>query len=197
MERVPLFPLHTVLFPGGILPLHIFEERYRGLVRERRDFAIVLIKEGREAGDSPEIHPVGTLGTIDELEEMADGRFNLVLKGVQRVRIESVDDSQPYLTGVVEALPEPASTGAARLLVLLQEYLRLHGLEVQLKLEPGAGRRAVWLVGSILQAEPIKLQRLLESGDSKLAEALLTEEVDRIKRFGRIAPMTPRHPSAN
>lgn len=195
--RAPIFPLHTVLFPGGILPLHIFEERYRLLVREGHDFAIVLIREGREAGVASAIHPIGTMGTVDGLEETDDGRFNLVLKGLHRVRIDDLDQSLPYLTGEVEALPEPEAAGGERLLALLEEYLKLHGLEVEPKLSPNLARRAVWLVGSVLQAEPIKRQRLLESGDAGLAEALLVEEVGRLKRHGRIAPLIPRSPSIN
>jgi uncharacterized protein len=187
-----------VLFPGAVLPLHVFEERYRLLVREGRDFGVVLIREGREVGAEPLIHEVGTLAAVDRLEALPDGRFNLLARGVSRFRVRSLDRSRPYLQAEVEALPEPGAAASTRLLVLLEEYLRLHGLEVAPRLAAGAGRRAVWLAGSILQAEPRKRQRLLESGEPDLAVALLAEEVERLRRLGGpMAPVPPVTPSAN
>ena len=114
--RLPLFPLGTVLFPGLLLPLHVFEERYRQLVRdllvgphESRAFGVVAIREGREVGaDSIRaLHGVGCVARLRRVEPYDDGRFDVVTSGSQRFRLLAVDNSRPYLQGDVELLGEP------------------------------------------------------------------------------------------
>ncbi len=194
---IPLFPLHTVLFPGAVLPLHIFEERYRQLVREGKDFGVVLIREGREVGSVPEVHEVGTLATLDRVEALPDGRFNVVAKGLQRFRLVSTSEPAPYLLGEAQPLEDPPATSGPRLLALLEVYLQLHGLTVAPRLSTAAGKRAVWLAGAVLQAEPAKRQALLESGDSGLAESLLVAEIERIRRLGHLENVPPAGFSPN
>ncbi|HEX6351010.1 MAG TPA: LON peptidase substrate-binding domain-containing protein [Candidatus Dormibacteraeota bacterium] len=203
---IPLFPLHTVLFPGAALPLHIFEERYRQLVRERRDFGVVLIREGREVGSVPQVHDVGTLAAIEEVEELPDGRYNIMTRGQHRFRLRSTAEPAPYLRGELEDLPDPPPDASPRLLALLDEYLQLHGLTVAPQLSTAlavpiasdaAPRRAVWLAGAVLQAEPAKRQALLESGDPALAEALLEAEIERIQRLGHLQAVPPAGFSPN
>jgi Lon protease-like protein len=91
-----LFPLpNVVLFPGGLLPLHIFEPRYRQMVADAvgsdRLITMVLLKPGFDADyeGAPAIHTVGCIGSIVEHQTLADGRSNLVLQGLARVRIDS------------------------------------------------------------------------------------------------------------
>ncbi|MEA2536637.1 MAG: uncharacterized protein QOF11_871 [Chloroflexota bacterium] len=109
---LPLFPLHTVLCPGVALPLHIFEPRYRALVARCLDeggpFGVVLIRNGREVGGGPtSIATVGTMAEIREAGKFADGRYELLVVGVRRFRIESVTvGREPYLIGQVEELDE-------------------------------------------------------------------------------------------
>lgn len=196
---IPLFPLHTVLFPGGLLPLHIFEERYRLLVQERRDFGVVLIREGREvgAGQGDDIHRIGTLATLQQVEALQDGRYNVIARGLGRFRVLALEHGRPYLMGQVEVLPEPATRGGQGLLTLLDSYLAAYGLEVAPQLSAAAGKRAVWLVGSVLQVEPQQRQGLLESADPALAEELLQSELARLAKLGRLAPMPHRPPSPN
>lgn len=196
-ESIPLFPLHTVLFPGAVLPLHIFEERYRQLVREGRDFGVVLIQEGREVGSVPQVHRVGTLASMERVEALPDGRFNLVAKGLRRFRLSSIGEPAPYLLGEAEMLEDPLPAARPRLLALLEEYLRLHGLAVAPQLSDAVGMRAVWLAGAVLQAEPLKRQALLESGDPALAEALLEAEIERIRRLGHLQNVPPAGFSPN
>jgi uncharacterized protein len=198
-ELIPLFPLHTVLFPGGVLPLHIFEDRYRLLVREARDFGVVLIRQGREVGpgQGDDIHQVGTLATFQEVEALPDGRFFVVARGVRRIRVVGLDHSRPYLTGRVETLADPPARAGPRLLNLLDAYLAAHGVEVAPHLSAGQGKRAVWLVGSVLQTEPSRRQQLLEECDPQLAEQLLREELAKLSALGKVVMTQPRQPPRN
>ena len=111
---LPLFPLGTVLYPGLVLPLHIFEERYRQLVRdlldgpEPRRFGVIAIKEGRETGVTgvSALHEIGCVATVREVTELPDGRYELQTVGTERFRLHSTSDSRPYLCGEVELLDE-------------------------------------------------------------------------------------------
>jgi ATP-dependent Lon protease len=105
MERLPLFPLGVVLYPGERLPLHIFEPRYQDLVRNclARDmpFGIVLAEEGRLAR-------VGSTARITRiLARYADGRIDILVTGEERFRIVQLYSDQPYLTAEVERIVEP------------------------------------------------------------------------------------------
>jgi len=124
-ELLPLFPLGTVLYPGVLLPLHVFEERYRLLIRQlvalpegtRRRFGVVAIREGREVG--PEgiraLYDVGCAAEVRRVQAHEDGRFDIVTSGAERFRLRGLDDSRPYLQADVEWLPEPEGEGAASL----------------------------------------------------------------------------------
>ena len=127
-EPLPLFPLgHTVLFPGVVLPLHVFEERYRELVRTlvelpegaRRRFGVVAIRQGWEVGEDAvsALHDVGCAAELRRVSRYPDGRYDLVTVGTDRFRLRSVDrQSRPYLVGSVDWLPaEPAPAGVAGL----------------------------------------------------------------------------------
>ena len=113
-ETLPLFPLGTVLYPGLLLPLHVFEERYRQLVRdllagpEPRTFGVIAIREGRETGPNGilTLHEVGCTATVRQVTELDDGRYDLVTVGTQRFLLTGTDDTKPYLQGQVELLAE-------------------------------------------------------------------------------------------
>jgi uncharacterized protein len=119
-ETLPLFPLGTVLYPGLLLPLHVFEERYRQLVRdllagpEPRTFGVIAIREGRETGPDGvrTLHEIGCTSTLRQVKELDDGRYDLVTVGTQRFLLSSVDDTKPYLQGTVELLAETAGDEA-------------------------------------------------------------------------------------
>jgi uncharacterized protein len=153
---VPLFPLHAVLCPGVVLPLHIFEPRYRQMIgrclADDSPFGVVLIRQGREVGESvPALAAVGTLAEIREANEYEDGRYDLVTVGTTRFAIESVAAGpEAYLVGSVQPLPE-AVTDTARARILADrvstrfvDYLRLlrpadgekaTGMDVQVEVE--------------------------------------------------------------
>lgn len=120
-EKMPLFPLGTVLFPGLVLPLHIFEDRYKQLVRdlvdgpEPRRFGVITIREGRETGIDgvSALHEIGCTATLRDVAEVDDGEYDIVTVGSDRFRLHGIDDSRPYLTGDIELLDEPAGDDAA------------------------------------------------------------------------------------
>jgi Lon protease-like protein len=109
-ETLPLFPLATVLFPGALLPLHIFEERYRRLMRDRREadpiFGVVLTRTGREVGDEPEVHELGTAASLVGARRYVDGTYDVVVRGAARFRVLDGDWSRGYLVATVEWLRE-------------------------------------------------------------------------------------------
>jgi uncharacterized protein len=120
-ETLPLFPLGTVLFPGLLLPLHIFEDRYRQLVRdltdgpEPRQFGVIAIRQGRETGIDgiQALHEIGCTATLRQVKPLDDGRYDVVTVGARRFRLAGLDDSRPYLQGQVELLSEETGEPAA------------------------------------------------------------------------------------
>jgi Lon protease-like protein len=111
-----MFPLNTVLFPGVTLPLHVFEDRYRALVhhllsisdRSLRVFGIVAIREGYEVGShgAQSVHRVGCVAQMTTVEPHPDGRFDIEVVGRQRMRLDAMDTSGPFLVGEVELIEE-------------------------------------------------------------------------------------------
>ncbi|MCR9144534.1 MAG: LON peptidase substrate-binding domain-containing protein [bacterium] len=134
---LPLFPLGSVLFPGVPIQLHIFEERYKEMMRRclgqaDQEFGVVLIEEGREAlGPIARTHSHGTCAQILKVQPLPEGRMNLVAIGTRRFRIMDLDrDGAAYLQGQVEYEDEsegtePENREAAGLLPLIQEYVEL------------------------------------------------------------------------
>lgn len=117
MDELMLFPLNTVLLPSATLALHIFEPRYRTMVRiclrEHKPFGVVLIKAGAEVGGPATPHSVGTEASILAWQELEEGRCNIVVQGGRRIEVIELDHSHPYLIGKVRThADEP---GAERL----------------------------------------------------------------------------------
>jgi len=118
---LPLFPLGAVLYPGMLLPLHIFEERYRQLVRDLLDgpdprrFGVIAIRKGRETGIDGvhSLYEVGCIATLRRVEQHADGRFDLITVGTQRFKLVSLDETRPYLQGEVEVLDDDVTDQVA------------------------------------------------------------------------------------
>jgi Lon protease-like protein len=108
--RLALFPLNTVLFPHMPAGLHIFEERYREMIRDCQEqgtsFGVIGIREGLEVGRAAFPFSVGTLVQIHELEALDDGRFNLVVAGASRFRVESLSLNRSYLVGSIRYLED-------------------------------------------------------------------------------------------
>jgi uncharacterized protein len=141
-ERIALFPLGTVLYPGLVLPLHIFEDRYRDLVRdlvdgaadppdeaEPRSFGVVAIRAGREVGAAgvdglASLHEVGCTAELRSVEAYDDGRYDIVTTGTRRFRLLGLDASRAYLQADVEWLEEAEGEAASVLAVSVLEQFR-------------------------------------------------------------------------
>ncbi|MDQ6856308.1 MAG: LON peptidase substrate-binding domain-containing protein [Candidatus Dormibacteraeota bacterium] len=115
--RLPLFALNTVLFPHMPAGLHIFEERYREMIRDCEEqgtsFGVIAIREGLEVGRAALPFSVGTLAQIHELEALDDGRYNLVVAGASRFRVESLVRERSYLVGTISYLEDTRGDEAA------------------------------------------------------------------------------------
>ncbi len=178
MERLALFPLHTVLFPGAALPLHIFEPRYRQMIGECLEtdapFGVVLIRAGLEVGEPAVPHEVGTLAHIVQHERLEDGRMNLLATAGDRFRILELLTDRPYLSGRVELLP--TDDGAAESFALAAA-LHLPHDQAQMLLE--------------LTSTPTRMRAL----------AAMAEREKRLREHvGTTLPSTPtqvRRPSPN
>jgi len=116
--RIPLFPLpNAVLFPGMPLPLHIFEPRYRQMVRDtaegEKTIGMQLLRPGWESdyAGRPPVFEIGCAGVLEQCELLPDGRFNILLRGVSRFRILAEHEGQPYRLASVEPLAD--ATGDA------------------------------------------------------------------------------------
>ncbi|OLT34491.1 peptidase S16 [Actinomadura sp. CNU-125] len=207
-ERIALFPLGTVLFPGLVLPLHLFEERYRLLVAdlletpEPRGFGVVNIELGHEVGNDAarRLSGVGCFAEIHDATRHPDGRYDVVAVGTRRFRLKEQDRSRPYLQGEVEYLPEepgsdpaPAARHVRWLFGRYLERLRSAGAgpaeEIDLPADPV---RLSYLIASSLILDGHDKQRLLECEDATLR---LRAERDALVRENRILASLPTLPA--
>ena len=173
---IPIFPLpNAVLFPNVFMPLHIFEPRYRTMVSDAlagdRIIGMVLLRAGfeRDYEGRPAIFPIGCAGVVTHSEPLPDGRFNIVLKGIEKFRVTSEDDSKPYRLATIDSLPELVPDTERK--ELRQLRLRLEALlAAAVEREGGDPKfpRAVAdedLVNALAQyigLEPLERQALLE-----------------------------------
>jgi len=171
--RLPLFPLGIVLFPGALLPLHIFEPRYRRLlddvVEGDRRFGLVLPGIGREA---PAVGAVGTIAELRVTQPLPEGRSNIVVQGGSRYLVTRyVDADAPYLVAVAETFDDrdehalPADAGA-RLTAEFQRFdiarRTLHDLEPDDDALPSEGAPLSFHVAAAMDLDLAEQQRLLE-----------------------------------
>lgn len=163
-ETLPLFPLGTVLYPGLVLPLHIFEDRYKQLVRdlldgpEPRRFGVIAIREGRETGIGgiSALFDVGCVAAVRDISELDDGEYELVTVGTDRFTLHETDDSGPYLVADVEVLPESAGDEATAALAAQAVQAAFRGY-----LSTLADRGAATISVPDLPDEPILLSYLV------------------------------------
>jgi Lon protease-like protein len=202
---VPVFPLPgVVLFPRTVLPLHVFEPRYRTMVRDATAgeglIAIALLKAGWEEdyAGSPSFHETGTVGRIEDLEPLPGGKFNLRLVGLQRVRFGEVVRSAPYRLVRVRPLAEsPVDDADPEVRSAKLSLLASHGCLIrELADRPEGGavlderipfETAVNGACANLPVDPAKRQSLLEEDDlfarQRRASAMLDEILERVLRL--------------
>ena len=202
---IPIFPLpNAVLFPNVFMPLHIFEERYRTMVSDAlagdRIIGMVLLKAGfeRDYEGRPPIFPVGCAGVITHSEPLPDGRFNIVLKGLEKFRVTGEDSTKPYRVATVDALPEPMTeTARAELHRLRQRVEALLAAAVEReggdpKFPPAvADEDLVNALAQYMGLEPIERQALLERS-SVLERCQGLIELIEMKTIGRGAAWNGR-----
>ena len=173
--HIPLFPLHAVLFPGGVLPLRLFEPRYLDMVSEclRRDspFGVCLIRAGHEVGAAADTYAIGTLAHIRWFERRDDGLLGIHVEGGQRFRIlhRTVQPDQLIRAEVALLAPEPACAVPADCTPLVP---LLQGILDQLAFPYAKLERryedAAWLGARLTELLPLKLelkQYLLQMDD--------------------------------
>ncbi|MFP5506045.1 MAG: LON peptidase substrate-binding domain-containing protein [Gammaproteobacteria bacterium] len=172
---LPLFPLHTVLFPGGVLPLRIFEPRYLDMVsdclRNDRGFGICLIRSGREVGAAADCHEVGTLARIQDWDKTPEGLLAITARGERRFRaLEREVRADQLSVARIELLDEPPPQSlpvAFAPLARLLEHL-LDDLDPPYKTLPRALDDADWVgarLAELLPLDPQEKQFLLEQAD--------------------------------
>lgn len=173
---IPLFPLNTVLFPGGPLSLRIFEPRYLDMVsyclKNDSAFGVCLIQHGKEAGLAAEPHRIGTLARIIDWNKLPEMLLGIVVLGSQRFAIESIEiGSNQLLNGTVKILPEPSPKDLPSELDLLPRLLEQIITEA-CPLYDSIDRNfddTNWIgyrLAEILPLDPPVRQRLLEIDDS-------------------------------
>jgi Lon protease-like protein len=193
-STVPLFPLpDVVLFPDVSLPLRIFEPRYRAMVADalkgNRIIGMVLLRPGYEANyeGRPPIFPVGCAGVITQVEQLANGEYTLVLRGLQKFRVMSEDPGGAYrvahITPIPEAPPDEPQTAAIR-----TERQRVQSLLDRLGIEPAPATLtdAGLVVGlaQILDLTPREWQELLERDGVLARLRSLADRLETLTRSG-------------
>ncbi|HEV3156887.1 MAG TPA: LON peptidase substrate-binding domain-containing protein [Candidatus Baltobacteraceae bacterium] len=193
--RLRLFPINSVLFPGTVLNLHIFEPRYKQLVTECLEggetFGVAFIRKGVEAGDPHVIpHRIGTTAEISHVQRLEHGRYFLRTTGQRRFRINRVLEREPFIrVNATYLQEEPADDPRlARLLLddirgVFYEYLSLltdfSGAPADILL-PEHPIEASFLIGDVLQVGDAIKQRLLETGS---AQQRLSVELGILRRL--------------
>jgi uncharacterized protein len=186
--RLPLFPLGSVLYPGLVLPLHIFEERYRQLVAdlldgpEPRQIGVIAIQHGRETGVDgvSALYQTGCTAVVRRVEKHDDGRFDLVTVGDTRFRLLSLGEQAPYFSGEVELLADELGDEADAVAAVpgVQHAFRDY---LQVLSERGGARVSI----PELPDEPVLLSYLVAAAvvvDLPVKQQLL-EEPDALRRL--------------
>ena len=200
---IPIFPLpNAVLFPSVFMPLHIFEARYRAMVADAmagdRIIGMVLLKAGFEADyeGRPPIFPIGCAGVITHSERLADGRFNIVLKGLEKFRVTGEDASKAYRLARIVGTPELVADDERNELARMRRRLEAL-LAAAAEREGGEPRfppavsdeELVNALAQFMGLEALERQALLER-DGVLARCHGLIELLEMKTIGRRARKT-------
>lgn len=190
MDILPVFPLNTVIFPGTPLALHIFEERYRAMVRDcladTRPFIVSLIRNGDAASaQAAEPNRIACTAAITQMEPLADGRTNITVLGGTRVELLQLHFDKPYMTATARELPLHENIGDnlsgldSKLRSIIVRYSKLLAQVMEVRISPADipanTSEMAYLAAYIVQIPMIEKQQLLETRDaSSLATRLLS-----------------------
>ncbi len=184
--NIPIFPLNTVLFPGMMLPLHIFEDRYKLMIQhclaDDNIFGVVLAKTKQAQAPqainvyTDDIYPVGTTAQITAVEHLKDNRMNLITVGAERFIIKNIKSGQHnFLIGEVDPFPMPGKEDtveindmANKLKPMVQEYIEhladASGEDISNATLPSNPKALAYLAGTAMQGPLTDKQQLLASG---------------------------------
>ena len=189
--QVPLFPLNVVLFPGGPLPLRIFETRYTDMVSERMQndgpFGVLLIRDGQEAGGPASTWDVGTLARITDFYQGSDGLLGVTAIGEQRFRLLSAERAADGLNiGTIELLPDEPDVPLPAEFAPLADILEgvLEDLGKLYETLPRHLDRAGWVANRFIEILPIRLeekQALLDNNDPLGRLTLVREVLNNVR----------------
>ena len=207
-RSLPMFPLSTVLLPGEVIPLHVFEPRYRELTEHclagDGNFGVVLIARGSEIGGGDQRHEVGTIAHIEDSTRFDDGRFGLLARGTERLRVRAWLPDTPYPVASVETALmtswDAGGVGGRRHRTRHPTYA-----SVLLRARRGTGARrgagalpdaeaACWQLAALAPLSPFDRQRLVEIDDIVERFALLmqlaTDQAERSRTAARERALT-------
>lgn len=187
-RELPIFPLNVVLFPTMVLPLRIFEERYKAMLHDclaaDSRFGVALIKEGREVGGPAVPYDVGTMARISRVTPLESENFNILMLGERRFRLLGITQRDPYLKGPVRLIaeevgePPPGAEEEASIRQMLEQYLRvllgLRGGWVREVPSPSDPVELSFLMGAVLRGDNLMRQRILEASTARERLAMLT-----------------------
>ena len=188
-----MFPLNSVVFPGMSVPLHVFEDRYRMLVRHlleeddpaQRVFGTVAIREGYEVGDhgAQSVYRVGCLLQLTEADRRDDGTFDIVAVARERLMLEEMKRGVDFPQGVVAVLPEPEVEVPAEVLDRARAtFTAFRVAMTELQGDPFSGTLPrdpdylAWTLSALTPLPMAERQSLLEASDA-------TERLERVTRL--------------
>ncbi len=188
-----MFPLGMVMMPTMVVPIHVFEPRYRQMTRDcldgAREFGVVLIERGSEVGGGDTRTDAGTVATILDAQEFPDGRWGLVAGGTRRIRISRWLQDDPYPRAEVTDWPDatdgdgggveiaaklPPVEATWRRVLALQSELGAPGLPADFEISEDP-LTAVWQLSAMSPLGPLDRQRLLTAENATLRLSLLAE----------------------
>ena len=200
-DQLPMFPLSTVVFPGMSVPLHVFEDRYRMLVRHLLDvddpaervFGTVAIREGYEVGEhgAQSVYRVGCVLQLTEVDRRDDGTFDIVAVARERLMLEEMQRGEEFPQGVVAVLPEPDVDVPTEVLDRARStFTAFRVAMTELQGDPFSGSLPrdpdylAWTLSALTPLPMAERQSLLEAADAterlELVTRLLTEELRAI-----------------
>ena len=203
--ELPLFPLNVVLFPGMVLPLQIFEDRYKQLlvrcVTRSEPFGVILLKSGRAEENNSDIYPIGTTAHITDVKPIEGERFHIMIVGDNRFRVVRTHTEHEYLTGIVEDFPldttptqytNPiAKKLGKKLQIYFDNHEKLSELDLDLKNVLDNPEALAYLTAMVLPISNIGKQLLL-SADT--VQNLLIEEYDMLRHEINILEILKNEP---